>query len=89
LESWDIIFPASSPRSKPHTISNPSVNRQGGKEISGYYFPAGSIVGANTWVIHRNKTIFGHDTAEFNPDRWLNPGRTADMDKYMFAFGGG
>ena len=62
---------------------------QGGKEITGYYFPAGSIVGANAWVIHRNETIFGADAAQFNPDRWLDPGRAADMDKYMFSFGGG
>jgi cytochrome P450 len=35
-------------------------------------FPAGSIVGVNAWVIHRNPTIFGPDANDFNLDRWLD-----------------
>ena len=57
--------------------------------ICGYYFPAGSIVGMNAWVIHRNRDIFGPDADEFNPDRWLDVDAAANMDKYIFAFGGG
>jgi len=62
---------------------------QGGKVICGYHFPAGLIVGMNAWVIHRNCDIFGPDAEEFNPDRWLDADAAANMDKYMFAFGGG
>src|ERR1700731_3591835 len=57
--------------------------------ISGRHFPAGSIVGANAWVIHRNRDVFGADATDFNPDRWLDADAAAYMDKYMFAFGGG
>lgn len=57
--------------------------------ISGRFFPSGSIVGANAWVIHRNTTIFGPDAAEFNPDRWLDSKAAAHMERYMLAFGGG
>src|SRR5277367_4827929 len=43
----------------------------------------------NAWVIHRNVDIFGADANDFNPDRWLDSDAAANMDKYMFAFGGG
>ena len=57
--------------------------------ISGYFFPAGSIVGANAWVIHRDRNIFGLDADQFNPDRWLDVDAAAQMDRYILAFGGG
>lgn len=57
--------------------------------ISGRHFPSGSIVGANAWVIHRNREVFGADATDFNPDRWLDADAAAYMDKYMLAFGGG
>jgi cytochrome P450 len=43
----------------------------GGAEIAGRRFPEGSIVGVNTWVEHRNPSIFGDDADVFRPERWL------------------
>jgi hypothetical protein len=37
----------------------------------GTILPAGTIVGINAWVAHKNKRIFGEDAAVFRPERWL------------------
>jgi cytochrome P450 len=37
----------------------------------GRYIPAGTIVGMNPWVIHRNEEVFGPDVETFRPERWL------------------
>jgi cytochrome P450 len=60
----------------------------GGKEISGRFFPGGSKVGICAAVVHSNKEIFGDDADQFNPERWFRE-NAANMDRYMFQFGGG
>ncbi|CAK7201538.1 hypothetical protein SEUCBS139899_004244 [Sporothrix eucalyptigena] len=60
----------------------------GGCQISGAWFPGGTRVGVNAAVVHRDRSIFGADADVFNPDRWLGP-NAANMDRYMFQFGGG
>ncbi|TLD11693.1 hypothetical protein PspLS_11758 [Pyricularia sp. CBS 133598] len=62
---------------------------EGGAEISGRFFPEGSIVGINTWVAHRDKTIFGDDADSFRPERWIegDPARIAEMNRYWMPFG--
>ncbi|KIW89913.1 uncharacterized protein Z519_09342 [Cladophialophora bantiana CBS 173.52] len=60
----------------------------GGATIAGRYFPAGSRVSINAAVLHYDKSIFGPDAAEFNPDRWIQRD-AALMDRHMLHFGGG
>ncbi|CAK7216664.1 hypothetical protein SCUCBS95973_002883 [Sporothrix curviconia] len=55
----------------------------GGCEIAGAWFPAGTRVGVNAAVVHRNRDIFGADADIFNPDRWFRAD-AARMDRYMF-----
>lgn len=43
----------------------------GGVEVSGQYFPAGSEIGINAWVTHYNQDIWGKDAREFRPERWI------------------
>lgn len=50
---------------------------EGGAEICGQYFPAGSEVGINAWVAHYNRDVWGADVDEFRPERWLE----ADNDQ--------
>lgn len=37
-----------------------------------------TVVGANPWVIHRSKEVYGEDVEDFRPDRWLKED-TGDM----------
>lgn len=30
-----------------------------------------SIVGVNTWIAHRDRSVFGEDADTFRPGRWL------------------
>lgn len=40
-----------------------------------------TIIGANPWVIHRQKQIFGEDCETFRPERWLE-GDRAQLGMY-------
>lgn len=44
---------------------------EAGAFIAGHQFPAGSIVGLNSWVAHYNPSVFGPDADVFRPERWL------------------
>ncbi|GKZ35603.1 hypothetical protein AbraIFM66950_006303 [Aspergillus brasiliensis] len=50
---------------------------KGGAVICGRFFPEGTNVGVNSWVIHRDESIWGSNADEFVPERWL----TADSEK--------
>lgn len=52
-------------------MSLPRVVPAGGFEAAGHFFPAGVVLGANPWVIHQNKEIYGADADQFRPERWL------------------
>lgn len=44
---------------------------EGGAEVCGHWFPAGTKVGVNSWVAHYDESVFGDEAAEFRPERWL------------------
>ncbi|KAF5250384.1 hypothetical protein FANTH_4417 [Fusarium anthophilum] len=63
----------------------------GGLEICGVYLPPGTIVGCSAWTVHRSEDIFGRDSSQFRPERWLE-GSDEDntrMNNFLFSFGGG
>ncbi|KAJ4286534.1 hypothetical protein N0V90_013234 [Kalmusia sp. IMI 367209] len=64
---------------------------RGGAEIMGVFFPAGTVVGINTWVAHANKAIFGPDAASYRPERWLidDKQQLSRMEGYYLPFGHG
>ncbi len=49
------------------------ITPEGGLDICGVHIHAGTIVGINPAVIHHDKSIFGEDAYDFNPERWLGP----------------
>ncbi|KAK5994301.1 Cytochrome P450 monooxygenase cicH [Cladobotryum mycophilum] len=63
----------------------------GGADICGVRLRPGTIVGINPVVIHHDKSIFGEDATDFNPDRWLGSDheRIKYMDRHLFTFGYG
>ncbi|KAK5999319.1 hypothetical protein QM012_005594 [Aureobasidium pullulans] len=62
---------------------------QSGCTIQGRFVPGGTVVGTNAWVLHRSVAIWGEDAEAFRPERWLEPGHSAELKRYFFAFGGG
>ncbi|KAF4462515.1 Pisatin demethylase [Fusarium albosuccineum] len=67
----------------------PRVVPRGGMELSGHYFPEGTEVGVNAWVLHYSKDIYGPDPQVFRPERWIGDEKTSIMGSMMFAFGAG
>lgn len=60
-----------------------------GLAVSGHFLPAGTEIGANAWVQHRNKDVFGPDVEKFRPDRWIDNPNHALMMRHWMPFGGG
>ncbi|KAG9024506.1 hypothetical protein FS837_005341, partial [Tulasnella sp. UAMH 9824] len=57
---------------------------QGQFSIKGVTIPAGSIVGTQSWSVHRNPEVFPEPYA-FKPERWLD--ETEEMRATMMPFG--
>ena len=56
-----------------------------GAELDGHFFPGGTSVACNGWVLHRDKEVFGQDADDFRPERWLeDEERAKRMERYMF-----
>ena len=63
---------------------------KGGMVLNGIRVPEDSEIGANPYIIHRDKEIFGEDADTFRPERWFeDPERSRLMDKYILAWGYG
>ncbi|KAJ0383442.1 hypothetical protein COL922a_010484 [Colletotrichum nupharicola] len=61
-----------------------------GAELDGHFFPGGTEIAVNGWVLHRDKRTFGEDADDFRPERWLvEVDNAKKMERYMFQFGGG
>ncbi|KAF9696259.1 hypothetical protein EKO04_005773 [Ascochyta lentis] len=62
-----------------------------GAHLAGHYFPPGTKVGVNAWVLHHNPSIFGSDADLFRPERWLTANREerSVLDRNFLAFGSG
>lgn len=67
----------------------PRVSPKGGVTVLGRHFKEGVTLSVNPWVIHRRTEIFGDDADVFSPDRWIDPVRSREMERYLIAFGTG
>ncbi|KPI39733.1 Pisatin demethylase [Cyphellophora attinorum] len=59
-----------------------------GAKIDGQFYPGGTEVAVNGWVLHRAKDVFGEDVETYRPERWFE-GDAKLMNSHMYQFGGG
>ena len=64
---------------------------EGGLKIDYNFFPPGTIVGINPWVLHRDPRIFGSDAEKWEPKRWLSDDaeEVKYMEHHLLSFGAG
>ena len=73
----------------PIPMSQPRYVPDGGREIDGYFIPAGVIVSCQAWSVHQlNEHVFV-EGGKFMPERWLDPRATTEMNKLFFTFSAG
>ncbi|PWY74505.1 cytochrome P450 [Aspergillus sclerotioniger CBS 115572] len=62
---------------------------RGGAVICNKFFPEGTNVGINSWVMHRDEKIWGGDADNFVPERWLsnNTETLRMMEQCLMPFG--
>lgn len=70
-------------------MSLPRQTPPSGFELHGHFFPPGTTVGCNPVSLHRNEEIFGKDTDEFIPERWLEAEDVRAMERLNLVWGGG
>ncbi|KAL2855945.1 cytochrome P450 family protein [Aspergillus pseudoustus] len=74
----------------PFALHLPRVVPESGLLVKNKYFlPKGTCVGTNPWAIHHSKEVFGPDADKFIPERWLDPAKKGDYQRFFFGFGGG
>lgn len=72
------------------SIHLPRVAPPEGLELSGYHIPSGYRAGMNPAVVQRDTSVFGPDSDEYKPERWIeSTERTFAMEKAMMNFGAG
>ncbi|ESU15399.1 hypothetical protein FGSG_13459 [Fusarium graminearum PH-1] len=61
-----------------------------GAEICGHFFPGGTIVGINPWVVQHDPKVY-EDPEAFKPERWLTSDAEllSKMEASFFTFGAG
>lgn len=67
----------------------PRILPTGGATLAGKFFPGGTIVSVPAYTIHRDKSIYGQDADEYNPDRWIKAENRSQMEKYFSPFSHG
>lgn len=67
----------------------PRMSPKGGVTLEGQYISEGVELTCNPWLVHRDEAIYGPDSMEFKPERWMDEANAKTFDKYNMAFGYG
>ena len=46
------------------------------------FFPEGTVLSINPYVLQTSKSLWGSDAKEFNPDRWFGPDAST-LERYF------
>lgn len=61
---------------------------KGGKIIDGFYVPEGMEVTSHALTVQLDKVLYGDDTEQYRPERWLESEQeAAKLDAAQFTFG--
>ncbi|EJC97642.1 cytochrome P450 monooxygenase pc-bph [Fomitiporia mediterranea MF3/22] len=66
----------------------PRLVPEGGLTVCGKWFPAGTVLSAPTYTIHRDPKVWGEDADVFRPERWLERGQATLLKAFnTFSYG--
>ncbi|KAJ5116813.1 pisatin demethylase [Penicillium angulare] len=62
-----------------------------GMELGGKFFQGGTVLGVSAWVVQMDQGVYGEDASSWRPGRWVEASseKRKEMDRTLFAFGGG
>lgn len=61
---------------------------QSGKVIDGHFFPPGTEITSNAYVVQRDSHLYAPDPEAFRPERWLeSKEKAAELELHQFVFG--
>jgi cytochrome P450 len=72
----------------PIPMSFPRYVPAGGRTISGFWVPEGTIVSAQPFTLHKDERVFPR-SLEYEPERWLSEKGASDREEMYFAFSKG
>jgi cytochrome P450 len=68
----------------------PRLAGSSGLQINGQFVPPNTEITCNPWLVHRDSNVYGSDSCEFRPERWLDDEESVKLyNKYNMAFGYG
>lgn len=69
-------------------IGLPRLVPEGGLQVSGHFFPEGTVLSVPTYTIHRDREVWGDDVDAFRPERWFEQDEKAIQKTFNpFSYG--
>ncbi|KAF2090607.1 putative P450 monooxygenase [Saccharata proteae CBS 121410] len=72
----------------PLPASEPRVCFSASPTVDGYRIPSGTVVGMQPYSLHREEAVF-REPEVWRPERWLEEGRSSEMERWWWAFSSG
>ncbi|KAF2197571.1 cytochrome P450 [Delitschia confertaspora ATCC 74209] len=66
----------------------PRVVPKGGYILHSHHLPPGTVIHTSSYLLNRHPSVWGEDSYNFNPDRWLQADASR-LDRYLATFNRG